>query len=314
MPDRLPHIVVVGSINMDLVITVKRRPQCGETVIGETFGMFIGGKGFNQAIAAARMGAHVHMIGRVGKDIFGQRCVQALQHEGIDTRAVVIDSEAATGIAMPVIDAQGDNSIIIVPGANMRLSSEDVERAADVIAQADLLMAQLEVPLATVECAAELASKSSTMVLLNPAPAQTLPDTLVRRVDILTPNETETSHLTGIAVVDDQAAYQAARVLLARGIATVVLTMGARGALIADQDHAQRVAGHRVAVVDTTAAGDAFCGALAVQVALGEPIMYATHVANAAGALATTVLGAEPALPQRSMVEHLMRGAVDRKT
>jgi len=307
MNGQQPRIVVVGSLNMDLVITVARRPERGETLIGESFGMFIGGKGFNQAVAAARMGADVHMVGRLGRDDFGQRLLRALVDEQIDIRAVTHDDTHGTGIAVPIIDAHGDNSIIVVPGANMQLSPADVERAADVIAAADAVLLQLEVPLATVTRAAELARAAGVRVLLNPAPAQTLPDDLLRLVDILLPNESETQLLTGVHVADDQSAGRAADVLLGRGVGMVVLTLGARGALLADGAQRVRIPGYVVPVVDTTAAGDAFCGVLAVQLALGQPLESAVGWANAAGALATTVLGAEPAIPRRAAVEALVK-------
>src|SRR5215216_1676274 len=172
MNGRQPRIVVVGSLNMDLVITVARRPAPGETLLGESFSMFIGGKGFNQAVAAARMGANVHMVGRLGRDDFGGRLLRALADEQIDSGAVTHDDALGTGVAVPIIDAQGDNSIIVVPGANMQLSPADVERAADVIAEADAVLLQLEVPLAAVTRAAELAHAAGVRVLLNPAPAR----------------------------------------------------------------------------------------------------------------------------------------------
>jgi ribokinase len=307
MKGQQPRIVVVGSLNMDLVLKVERRPERGETLIGESFGMFIGGKGFNQAIAAARMGAHVHMVGRLGRDAFGQRLLQALESERIDIRDVAHDDSLGTGVAVPIVDAQGDNSIIVVPGANMQLSTVDVERAADVIALADALLLQLEVPLAAVARAAELARAAGVRVLLNPAPARPLPDELLRLVDILIPNESETQILTGIHVADDQSAGRAADALLGRGVGMAVLTLGARGALLAEGGRRVRIPGYVVPVVDTTAAGDAFCGVLAVQLAQGQPLEQAIRCANAAGALATTVLGAEPAIPQRTAIEDLMK-------
>lgn len=307
MNRRQPRIVVVGSLNMDLVITVARRPAPGETLLGESFGMFIGGKGFNQAVAAARMGANVHMVGRLGRDDFGQQLLRALADEGIDSGAVTHDDAHGTGVAVPIIDAQGDNSIIVVPGANMQLSPADIERATDVIAEADAVLLQLEVPLAAVTRAAELAHAAGVRVLLNPAPARPLPDDLLRLVDILLPNESETQILTGVHVADDQSVERAADALLGRGVGVVVLTLGARGALFADGAQRVRIPGYVVPVVDTTAAGDAFCGVLAVQLALGQPLEQAVRWANAAGALTTTVLGAEPAIPRRAAVEALVK-------
>jgi ribokinase len=301
-----PTVVVVGSLNYDLVTTTERRPVAGETLTGRSFATFVGGKGLNQAIAAARLHARTHMVGRVGQDDFGQRLMQTLQRESIDRAFVMEDASASTGTATIVVDGSGDNSIIIVPGANGRLSSADVERAADLIRRADVLVLQLEVPLDAVQRAAELAHGAGARVLLNPAPARPLPDELLQLVDVLVPNETETALLTGMSVDDDQSAAAAAHALLARGVGAVVLTLGGRGALLADGSVTERVPGYHVQVVDTTAAGDAFCAALAVQLAAGQSLREAATYANAAGALATTVLGAEPAMPRAEAVERLV--------
>ena len=310
MQERPPRIVVVGSLNMDLVTRAPRRPQRGETLTGESFGMFVGGKGLNQAIAAARQGASVRLVGRVGADDFGLRLRQALETAGVDAQLVAEDGATGTGIATIIIDAEGDNSIIVVPGANGRVGGADVERAAEAIAAADLLMLQLEVPIEAVLRSAEIARAAGVRVLLNPAPAPPgpLPDELLRLVDVLTPNETETQALSGLSVADDESAARAAAALRARGVGAVVLTLGARGALLADGQRSARVPGYAVQVVDTTAAGDAFCGALGTQLARGQPLDAAVAYANAAGALATTVLGAEPAMPRREAVERLLAG------
>lgn len=308
MEDRQPRIVVVGSLNMDLAIRVARRPAPGETLLGESFGMFVGGKGFNQAVAAARMGAQVTMIGRTGEDDFGRRLRQALAEAQIDARHVARDAESGSGVAVPIIDAEGDNSIIVIPGANMRLSVADVERAADAIASADALLLQLETPLDAAARAAELGRAAGVRTLLNPAPARPLPDELLRHIDVLTPNESETQILTGITVDDERAAMRAADALLRRGVGMVVLTLGARGALLAQGDRRELIPGYTVPVVDTTAAGDAFCGVLAVQLARGQLPDQAIRYANAAGALAVTALGAEPAIPRRAAIEDLALG------
>lgn len=297
-----PRVVVVGSLNLDLVTTADRRPNAGETLVGRSFATFVGGKGLNQAIAAARLGAHTSMVGRVGQDAFGQRLRRALAADAIDDAFVQDDADASTGTATIIVDAQGDNSIIVVAGANGRLSLADVEQAADAIRAADVLVMQLEVPLPTVQRAAEIARAAGVRVLLNPAPAQPLPDDLLRLVDVLVPNESETALLTGQAVSDNASAARAAQALLQRGVGAVVLTLGPRGALLATAAQTERIPGYRVQVVDTTAAGDAFCGALAVQLASGQPLPAAARFANAAGALATTVLGAEPAMPRAEAV------------
>ena len=303
MSQQNPKIVVVGSFNMDLVIRAERRPQKGETLIGQEFGMFIGGKGSNQAIAAARLGAGVTMIGRLGTDLFGDTFLSEFAKEKIDTRFVVRDTEVGTGVASPVIDADGDNSIIIVPRANMRLSVEDVERMSGQIADADVLLLQLEVPIETSQRAAEIARANGAKVILNPAPARELPDSFLAQVDVLTPNEIETEFLSKVAVSDDEGAQRAAQVLLDKGISTTVLTLGERGALLLTGDQSKLVPAYKVNVIDTTAAGDAFCGALATALATGETIEDSVAFANAAGALAVTVFGAAPSMPTAEQVQ-----------
>ncbi len=297
-----PKVVVVGSFNMDLVIKTERRPQKGETLIGEEFGMFIGGKGANQAIAASRLGAEVTMIGRLGKDLFGDTFLSKFAREDIDTDFVVRDAAVGTGIASPVIDADGDNSIIIVPRANMRLDVEDIERASSKIANADVLLLQLEVPIESSQRAAEIASANGVEVILNPAPARELPDSFLGLVDILIPNEVETEFLAKVTVADDEGARLAAQVLFEKGISTIVLTLGNRGALLLTNRQSKLAPAYNVKVVDTTAAGDAFCGALATALANGEKIEDAVVFANAAGALAVTVLGAAPSMPTTEQV------------
>ena len=303
MREQEAKVVVVGSFNMDVVIKAERRPRKGETLIGQEFGMFSGGKGFNQATAAARLGADVVMIGRLGTDTFGDILMSASTEEKINTNFVVRDAEVGTGVATIVIDAAGDNSIILVPHANMRLSVEDVERASAQIASADVLLLQLEVPIEASQKAAEIAKANGAKVILNPAPARELPDSFLAQVDILTPNEVETEFLSGLKVSDDEGAQRAAQVLLDKGISTVVLTLGDRGALLLTSDVRKLIPAYKVDVVDTTAAGDAFCGALATALAQGKTIEDAVAFANAAGALAVTVLGAQPSIPTAEKVE-----------
>ena len=308
MDKQHPKVVVVGSFNMDLVVQAERRPQTGETLMGKEFGMFIGGKGSNQAIAAARLGADVTMIGRLGTDLFGDTLMAAHADEGICTDYVIRDTEIGTGVASILIDTDGDNSIVLVPQANMRLSVEDIERASESIAAADVLLLQLEVPITASQRAAEIAKSNGATVVLNPAPAQELPDDFLAQVDILTPNEVETESLSGIRVSTATDAEHAAKVLLDKGLSAVILTLGERGALLLTSDLTQQIPAYTVEVVDTTAAGDAFCGALATAVAQGENLVDAVAFANAVGALAVTVLGAAPSMPAAAHVE-AFRGA-----
>lgn len=302
-----PKVVVVGSFNMDLVVKAGRRPQTGETLMGEEFGMFIGGKGSNQAIAAARLGANVTMIGRLGADLFGDTLMAAHSEEGICTDYVIRDTEVGTGVASILIDADGDNSIVLVPQANMGLTVTDIEQASEAIAAADVLLLQLEVPIAASQRAAQIAKSNGATVVLNPAPAQELPDDFLAQVDILTPNEVETESLSGVTVSTGTNAERAAKVLLNKGLSAVILTLGERGSLLLTSDSTQQVPAYSVEVVDTTAAGDAFCGALATALARGEHLADAVAFANAAGALAVTVLGAAPSMPTAAQVEAFRR-------
>jgi ribokinase len=297
--DRTPRIVVVGSFIMDLVVRAARRPARGETLIGTEFGMFPGGKGANQAVAAARLGASVCMIGCLGTDSFGDVFVALLEDEGINTRFVVRDQVEGTGVGNPVIDADGDNSIIIVPRANAKLTPADVDKAAEAIASADVLVLQLEVPMATSIRAAEIARESSTRVLLNPAPAAALPDSFLRLVDVIVPNEIEFEALTGIAPDSKDAVLQGSRAMFDRGVDAAVVTVGNRGAYVVECGHVEHYEAQPVSrVVDTTGAGDAFCGALATRIGLGCPLGEAVQFANRAAAIAVTRMGAVPSLPR----------------
>lgn len=299
-------VSVVGSFVYDLVAKAPRRPKTGETLIGESFGMFLGGKGANQAIASSRSGASVHMIGRLGNDLFGNQFLEKFSNEGISTDFVVIDDVNGTGVGMPLIDATGDNSIVLIPQANMALSVDDVNNAFEPIASSDVLILQLEVPIDASQRAAEIAKENNTMVLLNPAPAREIPDSFLRLVDVLIPNEIETEILSGMKTTTDDQAIEAARALTSKGISTVILTLGHRGALLLTDKIEKGVPGFAIEAVDTTAAGDAFCGALATSLAQGSTIEDAVWVANAAGALAVTKLGAEPSLPKKADLDQFL--------
>ena len=308
----VPRIVVVGSLNMDLVIRTPRFPGPGETIIGSAFHTIPGGKGANQAVAAAKLGARVSMVGRVGDDAFGAQQLANLSQLGIDVSHIQRDPKAATGVALIVLDEQGQNSIILAPGANMRLTLADLEVAEDALASAAILVLQLEIPQEVVEQAIKVARAHGVIVLLNPAPARRLPPTLLSQVDVLIPNESETALLTGTEVDDIESSWRAAARLRAAGVGTVILTLGGRGALLLEGQKATHVPGYRVDVVDTTAAGDAFVGGFAVGLAEGQYLAEAVRFANAAGALAVTKLGAQPSLPTRSEVEAFLRNRQER--
>ena len=306
------RIVVVGSINMDLVTRANKIPIPGETVIGGDLQTFPGGKGANQAVAAARLGADVALVGHVGNDLFAEQLRENLAVDQVD-HSFVTGVEAASGVALIVVDATGQNSIVVASGANGRLTPADVEAAAGVIKSADVMLLQLEVPLETVQRAADLAHDSGVKVILNPAPAQPLPASLLRLVDVLIPNESEAAMLSSVAVDDEEGLQLAATKLQAFGVATIILTLGSRGALLAQDGKFRHFPSFDVAdVVDTTAAGDAFVGGLATAMAEGLPVQTAIPWGNAAGALAITRAGAQPSLPTRQEVEVLLRqGAVD---
>ena len=376
-----PKVTVVGSLNIDLVSRAPRYPQQGETLIGDAFDIFSGGKGFNQATAAARLGADVTLIGCIGTDSFGEMLLSAMAAEQLDGR--IKRAEVGTGVATIVVEPNGENSIIVVPRANMALTPADIEEATPCIAEAEVLLLQLETPIAASERAAEIAKTNGTTVLLNPAPAQPLPDSFLAHVDIIVPNESEAALLTGMPVTNGEEAVSAAHRLMttdaattspgsvarwpvprdhsaqtppgsvargpvprdrsaqpppgsvargpvprdrsaqtspgsvARGpvprdasltnteISAIVLTLGERGALLLTAEISEVIPALPVDVVDTTGAGDAFCGALATALASGESLREAVRFANVAGAAAVTTLGATPSMPTREELNRM---------
>lgn len=304
-----PSIVVVGSSNTDMIIKLDRIPRPGETLLGGQFAMAAGGKGANQAVGAARAGGAVTFVARVGDDMFGRQAIAGFVRDRICVDYVSKDRRAPSGVALIFVAKDGQNSIAVAGGANTRLSPADVGRAAHAIKDARTLVLQLETPLAAVQAAISIAARSHVPVILNPAPARPLPDKLLSRVSILTPNETEAELLTGVTVTDDSTAERAAAALLERGVGTVILTLGARGAFVATRDTKQLVQGFKVRAVDATAAGDVFNGALAVALAEGRQLLDAVRFANAAAAISVTRLGAQPSAPSRSEIDRLLRKA-----
>ncbi len=296
-----PRIVVVGSSNTDMVVRAEHLPVRGETVLGQKFIMTAGGKGANQAVAAARLGAEVVFVARLGRDLFGDRALTGYQAEGIDTAYIARDDGEASGVALIVVDSAAENLIAVAPGANGRLSPEDVRAAEPAITEAQAVLLQLEIPLAAVRTAIELARQHHVRVILNPAPAQALPDDVLHGVDVLTPNENEAAKLIG-GTLD-----AALDVFTARGPSGIVMTCGARGCEVRSVGKRQPVSGFQVEAVDTTGAGDCFNGALAVALARGLSLIDAARYANAAAALAVTRFGAQTSMPTDEEVQQLLR-------
>lgn len=298
-----PHIVVAGSSNTDMILQLDRLPRPGETLLGGKFQTASGGKGANQAVAAARAGGAVTFVARVGDDAFGNQAIEAFQADDIDVRYVVRDARSPSGVALIFVAPDGANCIGVAPGANARLRPNDIRRARPALADARIALLQLEIPLETVIATAEMAARVGCPIVLNPAPACPLPDSLLRQIAVLTPNETEAEVLTGLKVTTEIEAAKAADVLRARGPETVIITLGANGAYVASRDLHERVPGYPVQPVDTTAAGDVFNGALAVALAGDRPLLDAVRFANAAAALSVTRLGAQPSAPTRRAIE-----------
>jgi ribokinase len=292
------RVTVVGAANTDLISYVPRLPRVGETLHGTSFQVGYGGKGANQAVMAAKLGGEVTLVCKLGRDIFGEGALENLRGLGVDTSHVSFTEEASSGVAPIAVDAEGRNSIIIVTGANDLLSADDVERARPAIAASDVLVCQLEIPVETTLAALRVARAEGVRTILNPAPArEELPEELYRLSDVLTPNEPETELLTGMA-----AGEAAARELLARGTGAVVLTLGERGCLVVEGETAVEVPVERVRAVDTTGAGDAFVGALAVRLAAGRSLVEAAEHANAVAAISVQRRGTQTSFPHADEV------------
>ena len=304
---KTPKIIVIGSFITDLAFRADRRPKRGETIVGKEFGIFTGGKGYNQAVAARRMGADVTMVGCLGKDYFADLFIASLEKERIDHSHLFQDEKSGTGVASPIIyDSEGDNSIIIIPRSNNSLSPEHIDSLENVIAGMDLIMLQLEIPVETCRRAAEIGKKHHIPVMLNPAPARPLPGEFLKMVDIIIPNEVEASQMTGMKIENDDSILQISKKLMEMGPKRVVITLGSRGAFMMDTDNYFHSKAFSVNVIDPTAAGDAFCGSFATALMSDLSPLEAVRYGNAAGALAATVLGAEPSLPTSAQVKEFL--------
>jgi ribokinase len=299
----MSQLVVIGSSNTDMIVQVPRIPLPGETILGGQFQTAPGGKGANQAVAAARAGADVSLLACVGNDSFGREALAGFKTDGIDCEHVVIDPTAPSGVAQIFVAADGENSIGVASGANACLAPAHIERAASAIEASSTILLQLEIPLETVVRAAEIGSAAGCRVILNPAPAQELPAELYPLLDIISPNETEAELLTGIAVKDESSAAAAAASLHDRGVDTVLITLGASGVFLSTGASSEIVPAHVVDVVDTTAAGDVFNGNLAAALCRDLQLEDALAYAQTAAALSVQCLGAQPSAPTRSAID-----------
>lgn len=296
-------ILVIGSSNMDLVVQVPRCPAAGETLFGSSFTTNYGGKGANQAVAVARIGSGVTFMTKLGNDTFGQQMRQHFSEEGMDLTHILTDAESPTGTALITVEDKGENRIIVVPGANARLTENDVESLSDEINSCRFVLTQLEIPLPTVLRVAEMASAAGKQLILNPAPARPLPDSLLQKVFLITPNETEAEILTGIRVSDVESARRAALWFREKGVQQIVITMGSQGAFIFTDDFQGMVPAYKVKAIDTTAAGDVFNGALTVALSEGKTTADAARFGCAASALAVMRPGAQSSIPTRTEID-----------
>ncbi len=293
-------IVVIGSSNTDMVIKCAHLPAPGETILGGSFFMNAGGKGANQAVAAARLNGDVTFIAKVGNDVFGNQAIELFKKENINTECIFIDDANASGIALITVDDKGENCIAVAQGSNGNLSVDDIKKAGRVLHDADIILVQLEIPIATIEYIAGFAKQHNKKLILNPAPACVLSDELLSKISIITPNEKEASMLAGVEINDIGSAQKAAKILSGKGIETVIITLGEEGALSYQQNIFSIIPTNKVTAIDTTAAGDVFNGALAVAVSEQKNIEDAIAFANNAASISVTRLGAQASAPYRS--------------
>lgn len=291
---------------MDMTVRCRELPVPGQTILGHDFTMNPGGKGANQAVASAKMGARTELVARLGNDVFAEASCRSFSRFGLGSTYLVRDETTASGIALIFVDEQGENQIVVTPGANTRLTPRDVEAALPAIQSAKVMVVQLEIPMETVLRAVELAAENDTLVILNPAPARILPPELLEKVDILIANETEVLVLTGAADVDTSTAASACQPLLQAGVGSVITTLGRQGAVVTSGVGASKVPGFTVKAIDTTAAGDTFAGALACSLAEGHSLEDAVRFANAAAALSATKMGAQISMPSRAEVDRML--------
>ncbi len=299
------RIVVIGSCNTDMVINTEHLPLPGETIIGGKFFMNAGGKGANQAVAAARLGGNVCFMAKVGNDHFGSRSIEQYKAEGINVDHILVDSEQPSGVALIMVDSKGENCIAVASGANAMLRPEDIDKAEGLIEHGDIVLMQLETPLETVEYVARMAKERQKKVILNPAPALHLPDSLLNNLYMIIANETETEYISGIKITDMESICRAADIISERGVENVVITLGSKGAFIKESGAYHKVPAIKVKAVDATAAGDTFCGALCVALAEKRSILDAVEFANKCASITVTRMGAQSSLPYRNEIDKM---------
>ncbi|MDP3786773.1 MAG: ribokinase [Candidatus Omnitrophota bacterium] len=300
-------ITVVGSSNTDFSVRVESLPKKGQTVLGSDFIIGAGGKGANQAVQISRLGSKIVFVARIGRDYFGDKAVSDFKKTGINTAYIIRDKEHPSGAAVILVDKKGNNQIAVAPSSNRFLSVADINKAKDIIRRSKVLLAQLEIPLASVKRAIDIAKSANVTTILNPAPFRKLDGGLLRKIDVLTPNETEAEGLTGVAVKDVNSAVRSGIILLKRGLKSVIITLGSLGSVIVDSQGATHLPAPKVKAVDTTAAGDSFCGALAVSIAEGKSLVEAADFANCCAAISVTRPGAQLSLPTRREVTAFFR-------
>jgi ribokinase len=292
----MKKICVIGSLNMDLVVNVENMPKKGQTLIGSDFKEVPGGKGANQAVAMARLGGDVTMIGKVGTDSFGQTLIDALTNDNVDT-TYVHKEDGPTGVAMITVDKNAENAIVVAPGANFKVKENDIDENIDAIKNSDIVVVQLETPLDTIKYALKIAKDLGKYTILNPAPAVKLEDSIIENVDLLTPNETELEILSGVSINCEDDILKAAKTMIEKGVKELIVTLGSKGSLYINKEKSMFKKSYKVEAVDTTAAGDSYTGALSVSFSKGENIEEAMDFASRVGALCVTKEGAQSSLP-----------------
>jgi len=299
-------VLVVGSSNMDLVVTVKRFPDPGETIFGNRFEMFPGGKGANQAVCAARLGCKTTFIGKMGNDNFNEKLSQTMIESGVDISNLLVDEKEHTGTALITVEGSGQNQIIVISGSNMKLTPEDIESKSFLFEETSVVLTQLEIPIQTVIKTSKLAKQSDALLILNPAPAATLPENLFPLIDFITPNNNELESLTGIQIKDELSIEKAAKILLCKGTKNVIVTLGNKGCMLINDSVTKQFNVSKVKVVDSTAAGDAFNGAFASSLAEGHSIDESIEFANKVASFSVTRMGAQSSMPYLNEIKNLV--------